>query len=76
MKSYLPICAVTIKFRHRQVVYGIADLAERLRRTLCSSGFDPHSLQQHLLFWFICALASLNRGHCWIRVAAASYVRV
>jgi hypothetical protein len=34
MKSYLPICAVTIKFRHRHMVYGIADLAERLRRTL------------------------------------------
>ncbi len=34
MKSYLPICAVAMKIRHRQAVYGIADLAERLRRTL------------------------------------------
>jgi hypothetical protein len=34
MKSYLPVCAVAMKIRHRQMVYGIADLAERLRRTL------------------------------------------
>lgn len=34
MKSYLPIHAVGMNIRHRQVVYGIADLAERLRRTL------------------------------------------
>jgi hypothetical protein len=34
MKSYLPMNAVTIHIRHRRAVYGIADLAERLRRTL------------------------------------------
>ncbi len=34
MKSYLPVLAVEMKIRHRQAVYGIADLAERLRRTL------------------------------------------
>ena len=34
MKSYLPVRAVVMNIRHRQVVYGIADLAERLRRTL------------------------------------------
>mgnify|MGYP007056639238 CR=1 FL=1 len=34
MKSYLLVYAVAMKIRHRQVVYGIADLAERLRRTL------------------------------------------
>ncbi len=34
MKSYLPMFAVTMKISHRREVYGIADLAERLRRTL------------------------------------------
>ena len=34
MKSYLPMFAVTMHISHRQTVYGIADLAERLRRTL------------------------------------------
>ncbi len=34
MKSYLLVYAVAMNIRHCQVVYGIAELAERLRRTL------------------------------------------
>ena len=63
MKSYLPMCAVTMKIRHRQVVYVIADLAERLRRTLKarvrkSVGSIPTVCNNTYFFWFVCGLAS------------------
>jgi hypothetical protein len=58
MKSYLPICAVTMNIRHRQAVYGIADLAERLRRTLKarvrkSVGSIPTVCNNTYFFWFV-----------------------
>ena len=59
MKSYLPMFAVTMKISHRREVYGIADLAERLRRTLKarvrkSVGSIPTVCNNTYFLWFAC----------------------
>ena len=64
MKSYLLVYAVAMKIRHRQVVYGIADLAERLRRTLKarvrkSVGSIPTVCNNTYLF-LVCGLTVLS----------------
>jgi hypothetical protein len=81
MKSYLPMYAVAMKIRHRQAVYGIADLAERLRRTLKarvrkSVGSIPTVCNNTYFFWFVSGLTSLNLGHLWLPASTYSYVRV
>jgi hypothetical protein len=58
MKSYLPVPAVVMNIRHRQAVYGIADLAERLRRTLKarvrkSVGSIPTVCNITYFFWYV-----------------------
>ena len=58
MKSYLLVGAVVMKIRHRQAVYGIADLAERLRRTLKarvrkSVGSIPTVRNNTYFFWHV-----------------------
>jgi hypothetical protein len=57
MKSYLLVYAVAMNIRHCQVVYGIADLAERLRRTLKarvrkSVGSIPTVRNDTYFFWY------------------------
>jgi hypothetical protein len=81
MKSYLSMCAVTMKIRHHQAVYGIADLAERLRRTLKarvrkSVGSIPTVCNNTYFFWFVHGLAPLKPEHFWLRTVTDSYVRV
>ena len=61
--------------------YRIADLAERLRRTLKarvrkSVGSIPTVCNNTYFFWFVCGLAFLNPGHFLLPAISCSYVRV
>jgi hypothetical protein len=58
MKSCLQVWAVAMNIRHCQMVYGIADLAERLRRTLKarvrkSVGSIPTVCNNTNFFWYV-----------------------
>jgi hypothetical protein len=84
MKSYLPMLTVTLKIRHCWVMYGIADLAERLRRTLKarvrkSVGSIP-TVCNNTYFLFgsgdVCGLVSLYASHVSPQGATVPYVRV
>jgi hypothetical protein len=79
MKSYLAVYAVVMKIRHPQAVYGIADLAERLRRTLKarvrkSVGSIP--TVRNNTYFFGMWLGFLRPGHLWLPAATDPYVRV